>query len=109
MTAEREGLAEIAGVLAEHVTVGGTYWDHERKTTYAKCQCGAPCYLVGQHEQRHAQHLAEALADLLAARDRRVRGEALREAARAWQIQPNPLAGCHGWLMRRAHRIEADR
>lgn len=57
--------ALIERVLAEHVCVGGTYWDDERKTTFATCQCGARCYLV-RTEPSHAAHVAAAITQALA-------------------------------------------
>lgn len=59
--------ALIKRVLTEHVCVGGTYWDGERKTTFATCQCGARCYLV-RTEPSHAAHVAAAITQALAER-----------------------------------------
>jgi hypothetical protein len=52
---------DAAAILREHVLAGGTYWDHENKTMFATCQCGARCYLVNRHPD-HADHLASLLS-----------------------------------------------
>ena len=62
MTAEREGLVAL---LAEHYPSGYV--------------CGTDCDHPLNSPQGWAEHLADALADLLAARDRRVRAEGYRE------------------------------
>ena len=114
MTAEREGLAEIAGVLAEH----------ELHASMNLCLCrewrATPD--AGSLADQHRAHLAHALADLLAARDLRVRGEALREAAKTLHEKaalefdlkgPFDPRGAGIWdagayLGDRADRMEAD-
>lgn len=100
---------EINKVLAEHQIA-------HHGTTIAgfnpcRCSCGldfaCPVFQSWEFcEHYHRAHLAATLADLLAARDRRVRAEALREAA-------DDLASLRAFpwtvlrLRERADRIEA--
>ena len=68
MTAEREGLVELKAAIEAGL----------RKCRHRE----APVSLIAEHDLLHVTHMvADALAGLLAARDRRVRGEALRDAA----------------------------
>ena len=48
------GLAEV---LAEHVEVGGTYWDGDRRSTYRLCDCGVRCYPLVRPS--HSDHLVD--------------------------------------------------
>ena len=114
MTAEREGLAEIAGVLAEHQIVRDDFSPH--------CSCGLFRDKRDHDQANYRAHLADALADLLAARDRRVRAEAVREAAKTLHEKaalefdlkgPFDPRGAGIWdagayLGDRADRMEAD-
>lgn len=121
MTADREALvAEVAEVVAWH----RLEVEHRAYPAYA-CACeqwhgavgddGGPN--DGQHDTTlgHATHVADALADLLAAREQQARAEALRDAAR--EVAPalqNEVGGHTStysvriWLRDRADRIEAD-
>ena len=127
MTAEREGLSEeIARVLAEHAKTE-RFAKTERRglvTWGVRCICGHEIEWGIDETAHHRAHLTDALADLLAARDRRVRAEALREAADAWPYEVNaetirreiatlnlrdipPEYRVDDWLRDRADRIEA--
>ncbi len=64
----------LEGVLGAHVLVGGTYWDHERKTTFARCHCGAECYLVDQPDD-FATHVADAVRAWLLGQREAIAGE----------------------------------
>lgn len=70
MTAEREGLAEALTALADEFA-SNVDWSNGR-SNYGDNE-------AWESAARQVRELADALADLLAARDRRVRGEALRE------------------------------
>ena len=139
MTAEREGLVEVHGlrcmetpctrcqietVLDNHLPLR---YEYATTGTVYRCTCGDwQPYVDEDAPTSHRAHLADALADLLAARDRRVRGEALREAAeeaealRSFAHGKNPTSEAHliGYgtarrgivrlLRDRADRIEAD-
>lgn len=108
MTGEREGLAaEIAEVLLRHQRIP-LYNSGPGRNCCVGCD-NLYGETDGSNSPRHVAHLADALADLLAARDRRVRAEALREAASDPALR---LSGHSGisikGLRDRADRLEAD-
>lgn len=93
MTADREELvAEVAGVLAEHV---------DRRLVWPACSCGwsRQDLDTSKDHRQHRAHLADALADLLAAREQQVRAEAI------WEYR-DALAGnesAENWCTRDAY------
>lgn len=125
MTADREALSgEIARVLGEHVLREvdpacscGWDWDYREVILPSAVDFDSTRYRLPHtvRPEQHRAHLADALADLLAARERGVRAGALREAADAFDDDDTAidvaLSGVDyviAVLRDRADRIEAE-
>lgn len=110
MTADREALvAEVARVLAKHEFMPCSEHTPTVNAWWAQCE-GCDWKEPRRshrhaHENDHRTHLADALADLLDAREQQARAEELREAA-----EDMPFGYTHAahLLRDRAARIEAD-
>ena len=129
MTAEREGLADL---LLAHRGWAETGPNDNGSWNLVCHTCGAHLLTMWgtyvseeDRDELQAGHVADALTDILAARDRRVRAEALREAADNWPREVNvetirreiatfdlretpPEYRVNQWLRDRADWIEAD-
>lgn len=86
MTADREALvAEVAGTLSEH-------WNTSGSESWFVCRCGwkSGAYLTSagvNTKTMFATHLADALADLLAAREQQARAEAVASLREEWTVR----------------------
>lgn len=59
MQLSKADAAYIERILREHVPVGGTYWDNERKSTFEICgACQHKGYLAGEKPD-HVDHVME--------------------------------------------------